>query len=244
MINQSFARFLANYANWPNRDPVGQLLSSGPNNDLRVVGVVDDVHEENVDGEAGCQIYYPATQAGPSGAELVVRTTLPPAVLANTVLRTLRDLNPQQPLAEFIPIQSLVDHANSPRRFFMFLVAAFAGLGLLLAALGIYGVISYTVTRQTQEIGIRMALGASAHLVERQVLMSTLRLTLVGVSLGAFASLATAKLIASLLFATSPWDGVTYVAMAAALLAVAALSGYIPARRAARISPMVALRAN
>jgi ABC-type antimicrobial peptide transport system permease subunit len=126
----------------------------------------------------------------------------------------------------------------------MFLVAAFAGLGLLLAALGIYGVISYTVTRQTQEIGIRMALGASAHLVERQVLMSTLRLTLVGVSLGAFASLATAKLIASLLFATSPWDGVTYVAMAAALLAVAALSGYIPARRAARISPMVALRAN
>jgi predicted permease len=244
MINQSFARFLANYANWPNRDPVGQLLSSGPNNDLRVVGVVDDVHEENVDGEAGWQIYYPATQAGPSGAELVVRTTLPPAVLANTVLRTLRDLNPQQPLAEFIPIQSLVDHANSPRRFFMFLVAAFAGLGLLLAALGIYGVISYTVTRQTQEIGIRMALGASAHLVERQVLMSTLRLTLVGVSLGAFASLATAKLIASLLFATSPWDGVTYVAMAAALLAVAALSGYIPARRAARISPMVALRAN
>ena len=120
----------------------------------------------------------------------------------------------------------------------------FAGLGLLLAALGIYGVISYTVTRQTQEIGIRMALGASASIVERQVLVSTLRLALIGVFLGAFASLATAKLIASLLFATSPWDGATYLAMAAALLAVAALSGYIPARRASRISPMVALRAN
>jgi predicted permease len=244
MINQSFAHFLANYANWPNGDAVGQLLSSGPNRDLRVIGVVDDVHEEIVDGEAGWQIYYPATQADPSGAELVIRTTLPLAVLANTVLRTLRDLNPQQPLAEFIPIRSLVDHANSPRRFFMLLVAAFAGLGLLLAALGIYGVISYTVTRQTQEIGIRMALGASAGLVERQVLVSTLRLTLIGVFLGAFASLAAARLIASLLFATSPWDGVTYISMAVGLLAVAALSGYIPARRASRISPMVALRAN
>jgi len=127
MINQSFARFLANYAHWPNGDAVGQLLNDGPNHDLRVIGVVDDVHEENVDGETGWQIYYPATQSDPSGAELVIRTTLPPVVLANTVLRTLRDLNPRQPLAEFIPIQSLVDHANSPRRFFMFLVAAFAG---------------------------------------------------------------------------------------------------------------------
>ncbi|MGA8668934.1 MAG: ABC transporter permease [Terracidiphilus sp.] len=247
MINESYARYLAAFAHWPNNDAVGQIITSNeidPKNDLHVIGVVDDVHEENVDGEAGWQIYYPATQASPAGAELVVRTTLPPATLATSVLHTLRDLNPKQPIAEFRPIQSIVDHANSPRRFFMLLVASFAGLGLLLAALGIYGVISYTVTRQTQEIGIRMALGASASIVERQVLVSTLRLALIGVFLGAFASLATAKLIASLLFATSPWDGATYLAMAAALLAVAALSGYIPARRASRISPMVALRAN
>jgi ABC-type antimicrobial peptide transport system permease subunit len=159
-------------------------------------------------------------------------------------MRTLRDLNPKQPLAEFRPIQSLVDHANSPRRFFMMLVGAFASLGLLLAALGIYGVISYSVTRQTSEIGIRMALGASASLVQRQVLTGTLRLTLLGVVIGAGASLATAKLIASLLFATSPWDGVTYLVMAVALIGVAALSGYIPARRASRINPLVALRAS
>jgi predicted permease len=248
MINESYARFLAAYTHWPNNDAVGQVITNDPKNDpkndLKVIGVVDDVHEENVDGDAGWQIYYPATQASPAGAQLVVRTTLPPATLATSVLRTLRDLNPKQPIAEFRPIQSIVDHANSPRRFFMLLVASFAGLGLLLAALGIYGVISYTVTRQTQEIGIRMALGASASIVERQVLVSTLRLALIGVFLGAFASLATAKLIASLLFATSPWDGATYLAMAIALLAVAALSGYIPARRASRISPMVALRAN
>jgi len=248
MINESYARFLAAYTHWPNNDAVGQVITNDPKNDpkndLKVIGVVDDVHEENVDGDAGWQIYYPATQASPAGAQLVVRTTLPPATLATSVLRTLRDLNPKQPIAEFRPIQSIVDHANSPRRFFMLLVASFAGLGLLLAALGIYGVISYTVTRQTQEIGIRMALGASASIVERQVLVSTLRLALIGVFLGVFASLATAKLIASLLFATSPWDGATYLAMAVASLAVAALSGYIPARRAAHISPMVALRAN
>ena len=202
------------------------------------------MHEENVDGDAGWQIYYPATQATPRGAQLVVRTTLPPATLSTSVMRTLRDLNPKQPIAEFRPFQSLVDHANSPRRFFMLLVVAFATLGLLLAALGIYGVISYSVTRQTQEIGIRMALGASASLVQRQVLVGTLRLALIGVFSGAVGSLTTAKLIASLLFATSPWDAATYIAMAIALLAVAVLSGYIPARRAAHISPMVALRAN
>jgi predicted permease len=248
MINESYARYLASYAHWPNNDPIGQIITpdpSDPKNDLRVIGIVDDVHEENIDGETGWQIYYAATQANsPSGAELVIRTTLPPATLATSVLRTLRDLNPKQPLAEFRPIQALVDHANSPRRFFMLLVVSFASLGLLLAALGIYGVISYSVTRQTSEIGIRMALGASAGAVQRQVLVGTLRLALVGVVLGAAASLATAHLIATLLYATSPWDSVTYIGIAVGLLAVAAFSGYIPARRAARISPMVALRAS
>jgi predicted permease len=248
VISASYARYLASFAHWPNHDAIGQVITSDPKNDptndLHVIGVADDVHEENVDGEAGWQIYYPATQAGPSGAELVIRTTLPPAVLATSVLRTLRDMNPKQPLAEFRPIQRLVDHANSPRRFFMLLVVAFAALGLLLAALGIYGVISYSVTRQTTEIGIRMALGASASLVERQVLLDTLRLAFLGICLGAAASLASARLIAALLFDTSPWDAATYGAMACALLIIAAASGYIPARRAARISPLVALRAS
>ena len=103
---------------------------------MRIVGVADDVHEESVEGETGWQIYYPATQQNPNGAELVVRTTLPPATLASSVMGMLREMNPKQPAAEFKPIQMLVDHANSPRRFFMLLVAAFATLGLLLAALG------------------------------------------------------------------------------------------------------------
>lgn len=242
MINESYARFLANYAHWPNNDAVGHMLSGVNGPDARVIGVVEDVHEENVEGEAGWQIYYPATQQFPSSAELVVRTTLPPGQLATSVLRVLRDLNPNQPMAEFKSIQMLVDHANSSRRFFMMLVATFAGLGLLLAALGIYGVISYSVTRQTQEIGIRMALGESAALVRRRVLMKSLRLAAVGVVLGAAISLMTTQLVASLLYATSPWDGSAYLGMAVSLLAVAALAGYVPALRASRISPLVALR--
>ena len=243
MISRGFANFLASLGVWRDHDALGKMLENGNGGDVLVVGVVDDVHEENVEGDAGWQIYYPATQQGPTGAELVVRTTLPPAALASSVLGVLREMNPKQTAAEFVPIQSLVSHSVSPRRFFMLLVAAFAGLGLLLAALGIYGVISYSVTRRTQEIGIKMALGASAALVQRQVLTETLRLAATGVVIGTAASLLLARLIASLLFDTSPWDSVTYVAMAAGLLAIAAISGFVPARRASKISPLVALRA-
>lgn len=242
MINESYARFLASYAHWPNHDALGHILSDG-RQDMRVVAVVDDVHEETVEGDAGWQIYYPTTQQFPAGAELVIRTPLPPAQLASSVLRTLRDLNPNQPAAEFKPIAMLVDRANSSRRFFVMLVGAFALLGLVLAALGIYGVISYSVTRQTQEIGIRMALGANAHHVRLAVLKSTLRLAAMGIVLGALVSLGVARLVAALLFATSPWDAATYCGMAAVLLAVAALAGYLPALRASRVSPLVALRA-
>ncbi|HTW79498.1 MAG TPA: ABC transporter permease [Terracidiphilus sp.] len=244
IISESYARFLAGLAKWPNGDALGQILDNGSPGGLHVIGIADDVREESTESDTGWQIYYPVTQQNSNAAELVIRSSLPPATLANSVLMALRSLNPKQPASEFRPLQTFVDHANSPRRFFMLMVASFAGLGLLLAAVGIYGVISYTVTRQTQEIGIRMALGATMGRVQRDVLSGTLRLAVVGIALGAGVSLAAAKLIASLLFATSPWDGVTYVAVALALLIVAAVAGYLPARRASRIDPMVALRAN
>jgi predicted permease len=243
LINRSFANFLAQYAKWPNNDAVGQIIGS-PGQDLLVVGVVDDVHEESAEGDAGWQIYYSALQNGPNGAQLVVRTTLPPAELASSVLRTLRDINPKQAMAEFRPIQSLVDHANSPRQFFMLLAASFAGLGLLLAAIGIYGVISYSVTQRTQEIGIRMALGATMAKVQRSVLVKTLRLALIGIAAGAVASLMVSRAIAALLFNTAPSDPITFAAMVLLIAAVALLAGYIPARRASHINPIVALRNN
>jgi ABC-type antimicrobial peptide transport system permease subunit len=135
-----------------------------------------------------------------------------------------------------------VDRAVSPRRFFLVLVAAFAGLGLLLAALGIYGVVSYSVTQRTREIGVRMALGATSGRVQRELVLNTLRLALAGVLVGAVVAAASARLIASLLFATSPWDVTTYAGMILSVLAVSLISGYVPARRASSIQPMSALR--
>ena len=245
VIDEAYGKFLASYAHWPNNDPVGQVLVNGDKDPgVLVIGVAEDVHAESVEGENGWQIYYPGTQTFAGATQLVVRTTLPPALMATSVMGILRDINPKQTAVEFKPIQMLVEHANSPRRFFMLLVASFATLGLLLAGLGIYGVISYSVTRQTCEIGIRMALGSSVGRVQREVLMGTLRLALFGIVLGCGASIFASRLIATLLFGTSTWDFATYGGMALLLVAVAAVSGYIPARRASRISPLVALRAN
>ncbi len=238
LINASAARVY-----WPGEDAVGKILMRGTEED-HVVGVVDDVHEETVEGGTGSQIYYPATQQGPSSAQLVVRTSLPPATLAASVLHALRELNPKQPAAEFQPIRTIVDRAVSPRRFFMLLVAAFAGLGLLLAALGIYGVISYSVMQRTQEIGIRMALGATTGEVQLRVIGRTLRLTLIGIAAGSIASLVVARAIAALLFGTTSTDPVTFAVVILALAMVALFAGYLPARRASRIDPMVALRNN
>ena len=174
-------------------------------------------------------MYLPATkQFGPEGSYLVVRSSLPPAALAMSVMKTLREINPGQSATEFKPVQGLVDHATSPRRFFVLLVGIFAGLGLLLASLGIYGVISYSVTRQTQEIGIRMALGATRRAgVESGVIMKTLQMAMIGIAVGTVASFAVAKAISSLLFGTQPTDPMTFAAMVVLLTFVAFLAGHI-----------------
>ncbi|MEJ2009837.1 MAG: ABC transporter permease [Acidobacteriota bacterium] len=239
IINQAAAHAL-----WPGKNAVGQMAVTADGRDRLVVGVVSDVHETSVEGSPGWQVYYPLTQEENEGAELVVRTGVPPDTLAPAVLRTLRQLNPNQPAAEFQPLQQIVDHAVSPRRFFMLLVISFGLFGLILASLGIYGVISYSVTRRTQEIGVRMALGASPSDVQLMVIRSTLRLALAGICLGVLASLALTRLIASLLFGITPADPLTFAATLIVLSFVALAAGYLPARRAAKVQPMSALRAN
>jgi predicted permease len=236
IINETIARRL-----WPGENPIGRIARVN-GSDTQVIGVVADVHESSVEGKAGWQMYLPATQWGPAGAQLVVRTKLPPETLASSVMSTLRQINPGQPATEFRPIQRVVDHAVSPRRFFVSLVTCFAVLGLLLAALGIYGVISYSVAQRTQEIGIRMALGATASQVQFGVIAKTLRLALLGVALGTIGSLAAAKWIASLLYGTTPTDPATFVGIILILSAVGFIAGYIPARRATKVDPLVALR--
>jgi predicted permease len=238
ILNETIARRL-----WPGQDPIGRIAVAG-GMESRVIGVISDVRETNAEDNAGAQMYLPATkQFGPVGAYLVVRSKLPPSALAASVMSMLRQMNPGQPATEFKPIQTLVDRAISPRRFFVLLVGIFAGLGLLLASLGIYGVISYSVTRQTQEIGIRMALGATQERVLREVIWKTLRLAITGTAAGVIASLVVARLIASLLFGTEPVDPLTFAGMVIVLVTVALVAGYLPARRASRIDPMVALRA-
>ena len=237
VINETIAKKL-----WPGQDPIGRMVKAG-GEDARVIGVIEDVHESSAEDSAGAQMYVPSN-FGPEGANLVVRSKLPPAALATSVMRMLREMNPGQPTTEFKPIQGLVDHATSPRRFFVLLVGIFAGMGLLLASLGIYGVISYSVTRQTQEIGIRMALGASRSRVQGDVIRKTLRLALLGIGVGAVASFAVARSIAALLYGTEPTDPITFAGTVLLLGVVALLAGYIPARRASRIDPMIALRTN
>ncbi len=236
IINQAAAR-----RHWPGEDPVGRMAAAG-GVDTRVIGVISDVRESSVEETSSPEAYVLATQADPAGAELVVRTKLPPEALASSVLKTLRTLNPGQPANEFRPLQQIVDHAVSPRRFFVSLVACFAVLGLVLASLGIYGVISYSVAQRTQEIGIRMALGAAPWQVLFGVIGKTLRVALIGIALGIIGSLAAAKWIASLLFGTAPTDPATFAGVILLLSAVGFIAGYIPARRATKIDPLVALR--
>jgi predicted permease len=238
IINQAAAR-----RHWPDQDPVGRLaLING--RDARVIGIISDVRESSVEDASSPEMYLPIVQADPEGAELVVRTRLRPDVLAASVMRTLRSINPGQPATEFRPIQQIVDHAVSPRRFFVLLVIVFAALGLTLASLGIYGVISYSVTRQKQEIGIRMALGATQANVQLGVIAKTLRLAVMGMAVGTVGSFAVARVIESLLFATAPTDPLTFLGMVLLLGMVALSAGYIPARRASRIDPIDALRSS
>jgi predicted permease len=239
IINQAAAR-----REWPNEDPIGKLARGIGDGDTRVIGVIDDVRESSAEAGSSPEVYVPVTQGESGKPEVVIRSKLPIGVLAPSVMRTLRSLNPGQAAVEMRPIQSIVDHATSPRRFFAVLVGLFAGLGLLLASLGIYGVISYSVTQQTQEIGIRMALGATRERVQMSVITKTLRMALIGVAVGTVASFAVARAISSILFGTQPTDPATFVGMVVLLTVVAFVAGYLPARRASRIDPMVALRSN
>jgi predicted permease len=238
IINQAAAR-----RDWPGEDPLGRLAQGFGYGETRVIGIISDVRDSGLEETPNPEVYVPATQAQPDGENLVVRTKVPPQALASSVLKTLRALNPGQPAAEFRPLQRLVDHSVSPRRFFVALVTCFAVLGLVLASLGIYGVISYSVSRRTQEIGVRMALGATAPKIEFEVIAKTLRLTLFGIALGIVTSRALSRVVASLLFETASTDAATFATMFLLVNAVALLAGYIPARRASRVDPLVALRA-
>jgi predicted permease len=239
IINDMLARVL-----WPGQNPIGQRIHLGGDAVRRVIGVVGAVRFTALEGSFGSEMYVPIRQTDDYGSvHLVVRTDLPPATLASSVRAALAPIEPNLPTREWRTIQDLIDKAASPRRFVVWLLAGFSVFALVLASLGIYGVIAYSVSQRKQEIAIRMALGAAARDVQARIMLQTLGLAGLGMLIGIAASWLLGRTLTGLLFGVTATDPMTYAGMALLLGAVAALAGYLPARRAARIDPIIALRA-
>jgi predicted permease len=239
LVNETMARTV-----WPGEDPIGKVVLGPCAKERTVVGVVGDVRHLALEQASGNEMYMPMRQCRDwSSFDLVVRSSLPPAALTSGVRAALAPIAPNLPGSEFRPLQALVDKSVSPRRFLVLLLGGFAAFALLLASLGIYALISYSVNQRTQEIGIRMAVGASAREVRSGIIAQTLRLAAIGTAIGAATSWALAQSVSGLLYGITATDPVTFIVMVGVLVAVATIAGYLPARRASRIDPMVALRA-
>ena len=238
MINETMARAL-----WPGQDPIGKVVLNACAPERRVIGVVGDVRHLALEQTSGNEMYIPMRQCGDRPAhDLVVRSTLAAGPLASAVRAALKPLTPNLAGNDFRMLQQIVDKSVSPRRFTVILLGAFAAFALVLASLGIYALISYSVNQRTQEIGIRMALGATTSDVQRQIVGQTLWLTAIGVAIGAAASWALARGLKGLLFEVTASDPQTFLGMLLVLTLVATMAGYLPARRASGIDPMAALR--
>jgi putative ABC transport system permease protein len=241
IINEEMARRY-----WPHENPVGQRLRFSKEGKWEtVVGVVGDVNiGKPSDGFSRMEIYYPWSQETRRTAQraLIVRTKTDANQLLTTVKNAIWTLDKEQPIYRLDTVENLLSDALSEPRFYLLLFGCFASLTLLLVTMGIYGVMSYSVSQRTPEIGIRMALGAARSDVLKLMLTHGLRLTLVGVGLGIAATLALSRLIAALLFGAPATDPLTFVATAILLVAVALLACWVPARRATKVDPMIALR--
>jgi len=242
LINETMARAL-----WPNQSPLGKRIKfpgseQNPQPWRTIVGVVADVAQYALDRQPPMQIYLADAQFPASFMTLVVRTASTPAGFTAAVRNEVRALDKDQAVFSIATLEELLGASIALRRFSMLLLLSFAAIALALAAVGVYGVISYAVTQRTQEIGIRMALGAQAGDVLRLVVGQGLRLVLSGVVIGLAAAFGLTRLLGSLLFEVSATDPLTFALIALLLVAVALLACWIPARRAMKVDPMIALR--
>jgi putative ABC transport system permease protein len=244
IINESLARLL-----WPgyprSQDPVAQHIGEGYDKlagAMEVVGIVADIHEGGLATNAVPEFYLPCVVHPPQNAYLAVRTPGDPLQLANAVRAQVIAIDPDQSVSEIKTMESVFDETLGQRRLTMQLLGSFAGVALLLALIGIYGVIAYSVAQRTHEVGIRRALGAQQSDILRLVLGQGLGLTLAGVALGIAGAFALTRVIKTLLFEVSATDPTTFGAIAILFVLVALAASYIPARRASRIDPMAALR--
>jgi putative ABC transport system permease protein len=233
---------------WPNEDPVGKRIRlpstpGGPENPWRTVaGVVGDVKQYGLDKPGTSAIYLPHAQYPASFMTLVTRTSVEPAEMLGTVKQVVQRLDPDQVPMEVATMQNVMVDSVRTQRFSMFVLAAFAALALALAAVGIYGVMSYVVAQRTHEIGIRIALGARIGNIFGLVMGNALWLALAGIALGAVGAFALTRLMKSLLFGVAPTDIATFVVVCVGLGVVALVASFLPARRATKVDPLVALR--
>ena len=232
---------------YPGEDPIGKSIKLPPAKfpTLTIVGIAADVKHFTVRESTGPEFYVVYTQKPYPDMltmQVALRTQADPRAIIGSAREAIRSIDPTLPIAKVSTLASLVDDSMTQPRFSMFLLAAFATLALLLASIGIYGVISYAVAQRTQEFGIRLALGAQPRNVFSMVLGQGARLALLGVALGFIAAFAVTRLMTSLLFGVQPTDPITFIAVPALLMAVALLACYIPARRATRVDPIIALR--
>lgn len=241
VINQTMARQF-----WPKENPVGKRISADPamfeKSSWEIVGVVGDVKHFGVAEPTHPTIYRPFAQGNFPLMTFVIRTQVPPMTLAKAVREVIWSVDKDQPIFKVITMEEAAGQSVTLRKISMILLAMFAGLALFLAVVGLFGVMAYLVTQRTHEMGVRMALGARPGDISQLVLGQGFRLAIVGIGIGTAAALGLTRLLTSLLFGVRPQDPATFVGVATLLAGVALLASYLPARRASKVDPMVALR--
>jgi putative ABC transport system permease protein len=227
---------------WPNQEPIGKQIKFVEDGSLAtVIGIVGDAKHFYIEEEQRPQMYVSYTQVPGYFGTAVIRTSVEPMSLAEQVRQAIWKVDPDQPMWKMRTVDFLVQRSVADRKFLLALMGIFASIAFLLTIVGLYGVISYLVNQRTQEIGIRMALGAQIKHILTMVLKQGMTLVAIGVALGLGASWLLTRLIERLLFQVSATDPITFAAISVLLIAVALIACYLPARRAARVDPLKAL---
>jgi putative ABC transport system permease protein len=241
IISESLARRFI-----PAENPIGKRIKLGGRDSTRpwlsIVGVAGDVRDSALDSAARPCVYVPYSQFPSSSMTLVVRANVDPMSLVTSIREQVLAIDKDQPVTDIKTMEQYVSDSVSPRRANALLLAVFAGLALVLAVIGIYGVMSYSVSQRVQEIGIRIALGAQRSDVMKLIVGNAIALVIAGVALGLVGAFALTRLMSSLLYGVSATDPLTFIGVSVMLVVVALLASYIPARRATKVDPMIALR--
>ena len=237
IVNQSFARRF-----WPGQNAIGKHVVLGRGVPTEVVGVAADVRNQSLAEEPQPQVYIPYPQLAWPNMNLFVRTATDPHSLVASVRAQFAAVDPDQPVTNVQTVDELMDASRAQPRFTMFLLGAFSATALVLAIIGLYGVLAYSVAQRRQELGIRLALGAEQSSILRLVVGQGLRLALIGIALGLIAALALTRLMSSILYQVSAHDATTFIFVPLVFLLIALLASYLPARRATKVDPLEALR--